>query len=85
MQETASAAPVEVSEPKKKKKFLFWLIPLLAVAAVYFAGVAFFSQHFLPNTAINGQSAGGKSVKAVAAIASDRSANATLDLSLIHI
>ena len=79
MQETVSAETVTV-KPKRSKKHLFWLAPLLALAGVYFAGVAFFSQHFLPNTEINGQDAGGKSVKAVAAIASDRSRNATLDL-----
>ena len=83
MQETVSAKTTAV-ESKKSKKFLFWLVPLLVLAGVYFAGVAFFSQHFLPNTEINGQDAGGKSVKSVAAIASDRSRNATLDLTTME-
>ena len=83
MQETVSAETVRV-EPKKSKKYLFWLVPLLVLAGVYFAGVAFFSLHFLPNTEINGQDAGGKSVKSVAAIASDRSRNATLDLTTME-
>ena len=65
---------------RKSRKYLLWLVPLLALCCVYFAGVAFFTQHFLPNTDINGQNAGGKSVKAVADVAASRSTSSTLDL-----
>lgn len=65
---------------KKAKRYLYWLIPVAALAVVYLAGALFFSRHFLPNTNINGHDAGGKSVRSVAAIASDRSAKSTLDL-----
>ena len=90
MQETISNSspktkkPNSVKSAKKKRSKLPWLIPLVAVAGVYLAGTAFFSQHFLPNTDINGQNAGGKSVKSVAAIATDRSANSTLDLTTLE-
>ena len=89
MQETMSTrAPKtgrkRTQKSKKSKTYLFWLVPLLVIAGVYLAGVAFFSQHFLPNTDINGQNAGGKSVKALAAVASNRSANETLDLTTLE-
>ena len=80
---TPETAEVVTRRPRKKrksKKYLLWLVPLLALCCIYFAGVAFFTQHFLPNTDINGQSAGGKSVKAVADVAASRSTNSTLDL-----
>ena len=80
---TNETAQVESRRPRKKrksKKYLLWLVPLLVLVGIYFAGVGFFTQHFLPNTDINGQDAGGKSVKAVADVAASRSASSTLDL-----
>ena len=83
MQETATR-DTRKPRPKKAKKNLLWLIPVLVIAVVYFAGVAFFTQHFLPNTEINGQGAGGKSVAGVTAIATSRSENSTLDLTTME-
>jgi len=87
MQETLSRAAdrtKNTKKPKQSRRYLLWLVPLLVIAGVYFAGVAFFTQHFLPNTDINGQDAGGKSVAAVTSIATDRSASSTLDLTTLE-
>ena len=83
MQETVKRTRTR-SKPRKTKKFLFWLVPLLVVAGVYLAGAAFFTQHFLPNTDINGQNAGGKSVAAIAAVAAARTDTSTLDLTTLE-
>lgn len=80
MQETIQADAVQTEEKKKSKHFLFWLVPLLVAAAAYLGGVAFFSQNFLPNTTINGQSIGGKTVTAVNAIQQVLDETASLSL-----
>ena len=78
--ETANTVTRRPRKKRKSKKYLLWLVPLLVLCCVYFAGVGFFTQHFLPNTDINGQNAGGKSVKAVADVAASRGTSSTLDL-----
>ena len=79
MQETIQSSRTK-REKQSKKKHLLWLVPLLLLAAVYFGGVLFFSHNFLPNTTINGQNVGGKSIQAVTAIPHARTDNDTLSL-----
>ncbi len=79
MQETIQEEPARGGKQTRKKR-LTWLIPVLLLAAVYLGGVAFFSQNFLPNTTINGQNVGGKSIKTVSAIPRARTENDRLRL-----
>ena len=67
MQETIRNEVRRTRKRKQRRRFL-WVIPLAVLAVVYLAGALFFSRNFLPNTTINGQDVGGKSIKAVTAI-----------------
>ena len=52
----------------KTKKILMASTPFVALLAVYLCGCVFFSQAFLPNTSLNGEPAGGKTMAAAAEI-----------------
>ena len=79
MQETIRT-PRTRRRKKTSKKHLLWLVPVLLLAAVYLGGILFFSRNFLPNTTINGQNVGGKSIQAVTAIPHARTENDVLSL-----
>ena len=47
----------EPETPPRKRKHLLWIIPLtlaILAGAIYGGGVWYFSEHFLPNTTVEG-------------------------------